>query len=92
MSEMIERVAEALTRDGFARLQSLQTKDEDAYQAWREKVWPTSLAAARAAIAAMREPTESMVAASDREWDGRMSHRSTGAWQAMIDEALKESP
>jgi hypothetical protein len=44
---------------------------------------------ARAVIAAMREPTDAMVEASNREWDGRMSHRSSGAWQAMIDEALK---
>lgn len=31
-----------------------------------------------------REPTEAMLAASEREWDGRMSFRSTGAWQAML--------
>ena len=43
---------------------------------------------ARVAIEAMREPTPEMVAASNREWDGRMSHRSTGAWQAMIGAAL----
>lgn len=46
-------------------------------------------ACARAAIAAMREPTSTMLEASNREWDGRMSHRSTEAWHAMIDEALK---
>jgi hypothetical protein len=45
---------------------------------------------ARAAIEAMREPTEAMIAASNREWDGRMSHRSSGAWRAMIDAALAE--
>ena len=42
-----------------------------------------------ASIAAMREPSEAMVKASNREWDGRMSHRSSGAYQAMIDAALK---
>lgn len=31
-----------------------------------------------------REPTEAMIEASNREWDGRMSHRSSGAWKAMI--------
>jgi hypothetical protein len=46
---------------------------------------------ARVAIRAMREPTEAMIAASNREWDGRMSHRSSGAWQAMIDAALLDS-
>ena len=30
------------------------------------------------------EPTEEMYAAAEREWDGRMSARSRGAWQAMI--------
>lgn len=35
-----------------------------------------------------REPTEAMIEASNREWDGRMSHRSSGAWQAMIEAAL----
>lgn len=39
-------------------------------------------------LKAMREPTEAMIEASNREWDGRMSHRSSGAWQAMIDAAL----
>lgn len=43
---------------------------------------------ARAGILAMREPTKAMIEASNREWDGRMSHRSSGAWQAMIDAAL----
>jgi hypothetical protein len=43
---------------------------------------------ARVAIAAMREPTEAMLEAANREWDGRMSFRSTGAWRAMIDAAL----
>ena len=45
---------------------------------------------ARAAIEAMREPTEAMHEAANREWDGRMSFRVTGAWQAMIAAALKQ--
>jgi hypothetical protein len=31
------------------------------------------------------EPTEKMLDAAEREWDGRMSVRSTGVWQAMCD-------
>lgn len=31
-----------------------------------------------------REPTEAMLKASEREWDGRMSARSSGVWQAML--------
>lgn len=30
------------------------------------------------------EPTEEMLEATNREWDGRMSFRSTGAWKAML--------
>jgi hypothetical protein len=44
----------------------------------------------RAVIEAMREPSGDMIEASNREWDGRMSHRSSGAWQAMIDAALNK--
>lgn len=32
-----------------------------------------------------REPTEAMHKAANREWDGRMSARSAGVWQAMWD-------
>lgn len=30
------------------------------------------------------DPTEEMYAAAEREWDGRMSARSRGVWQAML--------
>ncbi len=42
---------------------------------------------ARAAIAAMREPTEAQLKAV-QEWPGQQSY--TDIWQAMIDAALKE--
>lgn len=74
MSEMVERVARAMAENaGFCWANCAQSQ-------WKSD--------ARTGIAAMREPTEEMVKASNREWDGRMSHRSTGAWQAMIDAAL----
>ena len=38
-----------------------------------------------------REPTEAMLQATEKEWDGRMSFRSTGAWQAML-AALEGKP
>lgn len=82
--KMVERVARALWRtaaDTFPP--SVQASPEG---------WRTQIAAAKVAIAAMREPTEAMIEASNREWDGRMSHRSSGAWQAMIDAALKDAP
>jgi hypothetical protein len=33
------------------------------------------------------EPTEAMLKAAEREWDGRMSARSAGVWKAMLDAA-----
>lgn len=38
------------------------------------------------------EPTEAMHAAANREWDGRMSARSAGVWQAMIGAAPGYKP
>jgi hypothetical protein len=69
MSTMVERVAQALQQEmGAAPL------DETA----------ASFALARAAIAAMREPTEEMVLA----WI-RAPGAITGGWQGMIDAALE---
>ncbi len=42
---------------------------------------------ARAAIEAMREPTEAMV---DAGWADATAEDAIGVWRAMIDEALKE--
>lgn len=80
MSEMIERVAKAIFASDMKWAPVLEHQFEE------NKI--VYLKAARAAIEAMREPTEIMIEASNREWDGRMSHRSSGAWQAMIDAAL----
>lgn len=94
MSEMmVERVARAICKsrafEGFSCCR------------WPSNRWRTNARcpveqgvlndAARAAIEAMRVPTEGMIEASNREWDGRMSHRSSGAWRAMIDAALGEA-
>ena len=68
MSSMIERVAKALQQEmGTASF------DEP----------PSSVALARAAIAAMREPTEEMIVA----WI-RAPGAIKGGWQGMIDAAL----
>jgi hypothetical protein len=76
MSEMVERVARAIAkRQGEIMLgadPATQTAD------------PRALA--RAAIAAMREPTEAMKAVtSENTWHAVQD------WQAMIDEALKSA-
>lgn len=77
MSKMVVRVREAI-------MKSWAEQGDVPFPLYQSE----AEAIARAVIEAMREPTEAMIRAS-REWDGRMSHRSSGAWQAMIDEALK---
>jgi hypothetical protein len=69
MSTMIERVAQAL-------------QQEMATAAFDEP--PTSFALARAAIAAMREPTDGMIDG----WIGAPG-AIKGGWQGMIDAALE---
>ena len=78
MSEMVERVAMALCderwRGDWPKLNEGERED------WR--------GAARAAIAAMREPIEAMInSAHDRiAGEGEIAD----VWRAMIDEALRE--
>lgn len=80
MSEMVERVARALCPDAWlvseSGLHALVCWDTEQERA-RHK--------ARAAIAAMREPTDAMVEAVDI----RSCERPVVAWYHMIDEALK---
>jgi hypothetical protein len=54
---------------------------------------PWVVAAARAAIEAMREPTIDMVVAGTEQWlcEAAMEDRSEANWRAMIDEALRET-
>ena len=80
MTDMIERVARAIV--GVT-----DQEWEDENEAWREFY----RAIARAAIAAMREPSETMVDAAWASWeDPEGSKGFVGAWQAMIDIALDE--
>jgi hypothetical protein len=69
-NEMVERVARAIALH----------HDIDGIDSW----WKYK-AGARAAIAAMREPTNAML------WDAypEQIHTAKAIWQAMIDEALK---
>ena len=46
-------------------------------------------AMARAAIEAMREPTDKMLSAADYSGSLEEGSSALGCWQAMIDEALK---
>lgn len=86
---MVEQVARALCKEASI--------DPDKSDEWApgvdRKNWESRIGAARAAIGAMREPTEAMVdAGSDIEdIDGNDIGLTAAqdAWQAMIDEALK---
>lgn len=83
MSEMVERVAAAMVDADF---------DVDSWRHVDENMKDRLRAMARAAIAAMREPTEAMVAsglAENGRGAGTYEDYTLDAWQAMIDEALK---
>jgi hypothetical protein len=80
MTQMIERVARAICASGVCI-------DPDSYDV--DRYWRRWIPEARAAISAMREPTEAMKRAADRLPDVM----SVGdEWRAMIDEALKDTP
>ena len=77
MSEMIERVAKAIVK---------------AYSGRDDANWNVFEAEARAAIKAMREPTEAMKEAWNRDFDGWLHERIEDEYHpytVMIDEALK---
>lgn len=87
MSTMIERVARAL----------MEAREGCRVTDWREAEWnpavAQALSEARAAIAAMREPTKEMVEAGD-DTAGTMAithdYSALGTWEDMIDTALQE--
>lgn len=95
MSEMVERVARAL----FTKRMPPFSSDADTDMAWNDKSFAATARRigahedARAAIAAMREPTEAMIEAHISECAGDADEagpkRVKTAYQAMIDEALK---
>lgn len=88
-NEMIERVARALT------LHEGSDPDGPTTIADRPKRWMLVIEDARAAIEAMREPTEAMVAHAHEEFDLAPFGIFPGpftlekVWRAMVDEALK---
>ena len=86
MSEMIERVARALAKSDGADPDMVLDVDGEPMPVWRATYWHP----ARAAIEAMREPTERMVGVGEGAFtpDG-LTHPVILGWRAMIDEALK---
>ena len=92
---MIDRVARAIFRAGFHPDDSDETV-EQCWTDWKEDQKP-SFARARAAIEAMRDPTETELHGA-RDWSvkkyglGVGNDAALGCWQAMIDAALSETP
>jgi hypothetical protein len=86
MSEMVERVAIAMyDAEGFQR--AIYKSGAEGWPHDREDVRDRYRKIARAAIAAMREPTNEMLDASgevDEGWG-----RNHAIWRAMIDKALE---
>jgi hypothetical protein len=80
MSEMVERVARALNDLAYSRQEA----------SWSQDRWLLFVPHARAAIAAMRDPTPEMIqAALDAAVDADCQHDPTPDlyWRAMIDKA-----
>lgn len=101
MSEMVERVAKAiwLCRNTGANDADWADEREVARKGHRNTDVHEALWEARAAVKAMREPTEGMVKAADNagalDWSPEPGEGLDGvcwndAWAAMIDTALSE--
>lgn len=90
-NEMIERVARALVLSEFGCDPGTKARDG-------RPLWEFHVGKARAAIAAMREPTEAMKEAPDNAGIADDDEYSIGEfyaeqiWQAMIDAALAQNP
>ena len=88
MSEMVERVARAIADAVYDAIKAALFETRENYV---DQNWPKFATDARAAIAAMREPTEAMAA---RGYDMYDPEHDSGPgpdefWRAMIDEALR---
>lgn len=84
MNEIVERVARAIWDAEFDRFEvASQYKGDE---------WKSYIPHARAAIEAMREPTEAMKAAPHLGDLAQMETDTAYVWQAMIDAALETKP
>jgi hypothetical protein len=89
VSEMVEQVARAISDArqvrAYGRVLTMWRAPE-----MSESIIEERLGDARAAIAAMREPTQAMIEAAYNEVGQDTDHfQIAAAWQAMIDEMLK---
>ena len=94
--DVVERVARAICVERVARAICRAMWGDDCplmtAAAFEEEHWSQTLAEARAAIAAMREPTEAMLGAGQRPPRAPFRYVAEESlllrWQAMIDAAL----
>ena len=84
MGEMVERVAKAI----YAAEHGTEYQDGTPVRPSPDE-WDVLLTCARAAIAAMREPTEAMLKAAHSACDENGHVLIASSNRAMIDEALK---
>lgn len=85
----VEAMAEATT----AETPTMQERLIETILANQGYSWFGRERAAKLVDAILREmldPSDGMLEAANREWDGRMSVRSSGAWQAMIQHIINE--
>lgn len=80
--EMVERVARALVRNGTGEL---------VFESWDAEMQSVFLRQARAAIEAMREPTDAQLAAFTRSCDTQGQCLVKYGYTAMIDAALSQT-
>lgn len=88
MTEMVERVAWAIARARWGNVYTLPDDVEEARRRMIKQIIPL----ARAAIAAMREPTEEMVAAAPWWEIDEQTDEAAAIWRGMIDAALADTP
>lgn len=87
MSEMVDRVARVIAR-------AVGAEQGISSDAWIDESWAGWVPDARAAIEAMRESTEEMASAVNREFGFSDGHKSAAmlasprVWRTMIDAAL----
>ena len=90
MSEMIEKVARAIAAEDIHLAAAFSGVGSVNAQHYERKI---AFQMARAAIEAMREPTEAMIdKGAVAEGDGNLAVEAQNIWQAMIDGALGEKP
>lgn len=98
---MVERVARALCLAASRRLQAGIAADPTMAKYWMsdehvmrdvENGWHHCVPAARAAIEAMREPTEEMIAVGENPIDAPDHSLAHVVWWMMVEAALTEEP